>query len=276
VTVALNLGGIIRLTYTVKNDAGQATNPSTVTLTIIQPDGTTATPAVTLPPVATGLLIVDFIPTQAGLHSAHWATANPTTAEDDMFVAEAPARLLVSVDDAVDHLKARDVITSDADREQLQWLCLVVSEAVEGDLSRTIVRRTITETHSGGGSLLRLRQTPVLSVTSVTVSGVLLANTGYVLDTDLGILYAGSTSTASTFAAGLRNVVVVYVVGIANPPKSARLVALTALQSLWQQSQQAPHRLLDEQAEFAVTSAVAGLPDPLRNAYESLRAVGVA
>jgi hypothetical protein len=34
--------------------------------------------------------------------------------------------------------------------------------------------------------------------------------------------------------------------------------------------------MLDEQAEFAVSSAVAGLPDPLRNAYESLRAVGVA
>jgi hypothetical protein len=49
--VALNLGGIIRLTYTVKDATGAAVNPSTATLTITQPDGTVAAgTTISLPP----------------------------------------------------------------------------------------------------------------------------------------------------------------------------------------------------------------------------------
>src|SRR5215218_11088411 len=105
--MALNLGGVIRLTYTVKNDTGVLTNPSTSVLTITQPDGTFATPSITNP--STGLLRADFAPAQAGLHSAHWATTGPTTAEDDVFVAERPASLLISVDEAVEQLSAAGV-----------------------------------------------------------------------------------------------------------------------------------------------------------------------
>jgi hypothetical protein len=77
-------------------------------------------------------------------------------------------------------------------------------------------------------------------------------------------------------ATGRQNITVTYVVGFLNPPPVARMVALTCLQSMWQESQQASHPLLDESAEFAVSNAVAGLPGPLRQAYDSLRTVGVA
>ena len=144
--MALNLGGTIRLTYNVKNSAGVLVNPTTATLTITQPDGTIASPTVTLPPSVTGVLVVDFTPTQSGLHSAHWATTLPGTSDDDVFTAEAAGTMLVSVDEAVARLRAAGVITSDADREQLQWLCMVASDAVDRDVNRALTRRTVVET----------------------------------------------------------------------------------------------------------------------------------
>ena len=273
--MALNLGGIIRLTYAVKNDAQVLINPSTATLTITQPDGTTISPSVTLPPAVTGQLVVDVTPTQAGLHSVHWATTVPTTAEDDVFVAERAASLLVSVDEAVAHLRAAGIITSDADREQLQWLCLVASDAVERDLGRKLIRRTVVETYDGDVSGIILRSTPVISITSVTESGTLLTSSDYVLNGHTGILYRGTTLSGLSWASGRQNIVVTYVVGYAEPPRVARDVALATVQELWQSSQQAGHPLLDETTGFPV-SPVVMVPDPLKRAYRRLQAHGVA
>jgi hypothetical protein len=275
--VAHNQGGIIRLTYTVKNDLGVLTNPLTATLAITQPDGTLAAGTiVTLPPAVTGQLVYDFPYSQAGLHSVHWSTTVPTTAEDDVFIAERPAALLVSVDEAVAHLRAAGVLTSDADREQLQWLCLVASDAVERDLGRVITRRTVTETYDGGRWKINLRSTPVISITTVTESGTALAAGDYVVNTSTGQLARGSTLSPSWFASGWQNIVVTYVAGYADPPKIVRKVALNGVQRMWQESQVASHPLLDEAGELAVAVAAGALTPLELGAYNSLRAVGIA
>jgi hypothetical protein len=274
--VALNLGGVIRLTYDVRDAASALTNPTTATLTITQPDGTVAAgTTVTLPPSVTGKLVFDFTPTQAGLHSAHWATTVPTTAEDDVFLAERPTSLLVSVDEAVGHLRAAGVITSDSDREQLQWLCLVATSAVEDDLGRVVIRRTITETHDGGGSVILLRKRPVISIASVNESGVSLSAANYVPDLTHGLLRRGSAYALQTFSVGSQNVTISYVAGYADPPRPVREVALATVQALWQETQQASHPLLDESGEPPpISPAIGGLPRPLQEAYESLRVRG--
>jgi hypothetical protein len=276
--VALNLGGIIRLTYAVKNDLGVLVNPTTATLTIIQPDGTTAAgTTVTLPPAVTGNLVYDFTTTQAGLHSVHWATTVPSTAEDDLFIAERPASMLVSVDEAVAHLRASGVLTSDSDREQLQWLCSAATDAVERDLGRVFTRRTFTEVYDGGDVAIVLRQSPVISITSVTDSAVGLSAADYTLDPATGILYRGSTSSYWTrFTTGRQSVTVTYVAGYTDPPRVARMVALSIVQSMWQTSQQASHPLLEESADLAIFSAAGSLNSYLQRAYDSLRAPAVA
>lgn len=274
--MALNLGGVIRLTYTVKDDTGALTNPSTRVLTIIQPDGTTATPTITNP--STGLLRADFTPAQAGLHSVHWVTTGPTTAEDDVFVAERPASLLISVDEAVEQLSAAGVITSDADRETLQQLCLDASEAIERDLGRALVRRTVVETYDGVLGAIVLRSSPVSSITSVSESGTSLTSTDYSLDSR-GMLRRGQYGTSTWDTSRYQNIVVTYVVGFADPPRVARRVARLLVQSLWQESQQASHPLLDESAALAgeaLPGALAGLHPTLRDSYSKLRRHGVA
>jgi hypothetical protein len=272
--VALNLGGVIRLTYAVKNDVGAAANPSSATLTITQPDGTVAAgTTITLPPSATGSLVYDFTPIQAGLHSVHWSTTVPTTAEDDVFTAAPPGSMMVSVDEAVNHLNASGVITSDADRETLQWLCFVATDAVERDLGRVIVRRTVTETYNGGNNAIILQSTPVVSITTVVDSGATLSALDYVLDGS--ILYRGTTSYSSYFTRGRMSVVVTYVAGYSNPPPVCRQAALTLIQSLWQTSQTAFHPGLDETSfESFAGPALAGLSQI--PGYDSMRAVGIA
>src|SRR5215207_2302540 len=202
--------------YAVKDANGALTNPATATLVITQPDGVVApSTTITLPPATTGQLIYDFTPTQVGRHDVDWTTTGPTTSEDDVFYVEQPGRLLISVDDAVAHLRAGGVITSDADREQLQHLCLVASDAVERDLGRTLTRRAVVETYDGGSNVLILRSTPVISITSLTVGGV--ATTSYTVDA-----YGFLRPTYGWFTSGYQNVVVVYAAGYPNPPYVTR------------------------------------------------------
>lgn len=275
--MALNLGGVIRLTCAVKNDLGVLTNPGAATIAITQPDGVIVTPVVTLPPVVTGQLVVDFAPTQAGLHSVDWTTTAPIVSEDDEFTVERPAALLVSVDEAVAHLNAAGVITTDAQREQLQWLCIVATDLVERDLSRVFVRRTIVETYDGGWGQIQLRSTPAISITTVVESGTTLTGTDYLLDTRRGVLHRGTSLSRLTWASALQNVVITYVAGYANPPPTVRKAALNVVQAMWQTSQQAAHPLVNE--EFAATlplGAFEGLTPMEMRAYERLRAHGVA
>lgn len=277
-TVALNLGGIIRLTYAVKNDLGALVNPTTATLTITQPDGTVAAgTTVTLPPSVTGNLVYDFTTTQAGLHSVHWSTTVPSTAEDDIFVVERPASMLISVDEAVSHLNAAGVLTTDANREQLQWLCIAATDAVERDLGRALTRRTFTDVYNGGEPAIVLRQSPVISITSVTESLVALSALDYTLDAASGILYRGSTSSYwQRWTTGRNSVSVTYVAGYTDPPRAARMVALSIVQSMWQTSQQAPHPFSEEDVDLSVFSAAGSMNSYLQRAYDSLRAPAIA
>jgi len=268
--VTINVGGIVRLTYAVKDDTGAVINPTTRTLTITQPDGTTAPGVVVPAPTTTGQLVYDFAPTQAGLHSVLWATTGPMTSDADVFTVEALGAQLVSVDEAVAHLRAAGTITSTPDREQMQWLCLVATEAVEGDLDRYLVRRTVTATGSTSGAISL--KGPVLAVTSVSVNG------GAAINPTLYSLAGGRLSSTHRWGGLPGTVTVTYEAGYPNPPRVTRLVALGTVQALWQTSQVAFHPGLDEGVDVGsdVAASVAGLPDALRSAYESLRSYAIA
>jgi hypothetical protein len=277
--MALNLGNPIRLTYAVKNDLTVLTNPASATLTITQPDGTLAAGIVVdITPDVVGQLVYDFTPVQSGLHSVHWATTGPTTAEDDTFVAEAPGRLLVSVDEAVAHLRSQQVTTSDADREQLQWLCLAATDAVEKDLGLILVRRAFTVTFDGGRYDLNLPAPPraadggSITIATVTENGTALTAADYVLRKQGWRLSRSTTTWRSVWAAGVENISVTGTAGCANPPPCVRFAALGEIQGAWQSSQQSFHAALEDfNPEQALARAVPGISGAMWKAYQSLR-----
>ena len=267
-----DIGETIRFKSDVTDSTGTLVNPLTQVLTVTLPDGTTATP--TVQTTGTGKFYVDYLPTQAGRFVGTWMfgfTGGNTTSYVETFDVGAS---IVTVDEAVAHLRANGIITSADDLEQLQWLCLVATDAVERDLGIVIARRTIVERHDGGSWSIILRKGPVISITGVTQFGTAITDFGV---DDYGILYRGSTYYSTyPFTWGRQNIVVTYVAGYTDPPRIVRKVALNAVQGMWQESQQAAHPALADFAPDAVFAAAGALTRIEQAAYESLRSVAVA
>lgn len=267
----MDLGDTLPFRADVYNqDGGTLTNAQTATLTVNLPDGTTATPAVPAPS-STGKYAVDYPTSTAspqGRYVGQWLftfAGGATTSYVETFDVGSS---LVTLDEALDHLRANDVIVAEADQEKLHWLCLVATEAVELDLRRTIMPRTLTESFNGGYPLICLRL-PVLSVTSVVEDGVAAAD--FLVDSDAGLLY--KDNLRSLWSWGLQNVTVTYRAGYNSPPRVVRKVALNAIQGMWQTSQQAPHPALAEFNDVDLQNATATLTPLEQAAYNSLRVV---
>lgn len=252
-------GETFQYRWTVTDASGVAVDAGTVTAAIRLPDNTTASPSVTH--AGTGLYDIDYTTSQVGRHalsgSATGGALGSTTAIfDDVFNVENPGRFIVGFDDARTALRGTATITTVADREQLRWLCLVASDVVEDYLDRVITRQTFVETYNGRGyAPIILRHAPVLSITTVTENGTTLSATDYIYDDSEHALYRGSSGYAAWSASSRQNVVVTYVCGVAAPSPSVRQFALEIISTLWQESQQAPHPILDQGVLLAPAQA---------------------
>lgn len=205
-----DLGDTVRLTADCRDAAGTLTNATTVALTITLPDGTTTAPSVTNPPAQTGKYLVDYVTTQSGRHTARWLFTTPTAAFTDAFdVAPATTGEIIGLAEAKEHLKisANDT-TYD---ERLRGLIASVTGVVE-DIVGPVVRRTVTEVHGGGRTTIWLNEPPVISIASVTESGVAVPASGYSLNSG-GRLRRVSGYTPLTWQWGIDNITVVDVVG---------------------------------------------------------------
>lgn len=160
---------------------------------------------------------------------------------------------LLTVDEAKQTLSFVDsVVTHD---EEVERFITAVSLRID-DLCGPVVYRTITdEVHDGGSESIRLYETPVASVVTLTeyLSGtgtVLTAETnlvsqsnGYLLDkvsTHFAVVYRRSGGYDSTFQRGRRNVAVTYQAGrfpdTASVSAKFKLAAALTLQHMWRPS----------------------------------------
>lgn len=257
-------------------DGGVLTDAASVTLTVSLPDGTTATPTITNP--STGKYAADYQTTSAspaGRYVGSWLLTYSGGATAPYVETFDVGPSLVTEDEALAHLRAAGVISEYDDLDQLYWLCLVATDAVERDLDRILVKRSVTESFDGGRGTILLDSTPVVSITTVVEDDVTLtADSDYVVHAKHGILYRGSSTSRWCWSDGIQNVTVTYVAGYNNPPSVARKVCLNAVQGMWQTSQQAPHEFLD--AEVAVATASGALTQLERQSYNSLRSPELA
>jgi hypothetical protein len=272
-------GQTYRYRQTVSDSNGNPANAGTVVVTITLPDLSTTAPAVVNS--STGVYDIAYTTSQVGLHNLKGSATggvlgSETDVWEDAFTVEEPKRIFIGLDEASNHLRAGGIITTDADREQLRWLCEVASEAVENELNRIIAKRTFVETYDGGYDSIRLRSTPVVSITTVTESGTTIAGTGYLLDKSTGMLYRGTSTSLQSWAWGRQNIVVTYIAGYTNPPRTVRLFALNIVQELWQETQQAPHPFLDQEIEAATSAAFSSLPMGQKRWLRGLKSFGTA
>lgn len=225
----IDLGAVYQVAVDVSDAAGVPTNPADATLTIILPDGSTASPAVPAP-TATGQVRVDYVTEQAGRHVWRLATSGPTTAYADVFdVQPAMATGIASLADARAQLGLRPDETGDDD--ELRSFIGAATGAVERALGRVVVRRTIVERQRVGRTAeVLLRQVPVLSLTSaVAADGSTTWDTaGLRVDGDTGLL----TVTSGEQLAGA--VDFTYQAGETIIPDDYRLAGLIIIQHLWE------------------------------------------
>lgn len=270
----LDIGDPAPLTVRIYTDdePPQLIDTTTVNVIVTLPDGTTSA-VLPMTRASLGVYEYDFPTTMPGLHQ--WAATATGAVEgvfEDAFTVTAGGRSLVSVDEAVEHLRGAGVITKPADRERLRWLCQVATDAVERDLGRILVPREFTEVLDGGRHALVLTHTPVLEVLSVDEDGVTVPGTGYW--TRYGLLYRGTLGARGCWSHA--GVTVTYRAGDLIPPPVTRKVALNGVQRMWQASAQV-HPDIEAMNSYGAVFAAAGSLTPLEmGAYQSLRQVGIA
>jgi hypothetical protein len=221
-------GAGVRLDTTVKDDAGAPVTPTTISLSILLPDGSIGGPF--SPTVdGAGIYHYDFGPAQAGRHVARWVTTGPVGAKETPFeVAAIWAEAgIISLDDAKHELNIDADDTSD-DVEILDKLRSVT--AVCEDRVGALVRTVHVEAHRGGNAYV-LAHPPVLSVTSVTSIGSGAA----ALDV-AGLHVDGQTGIVRSKGGGPLpgDVDVSYVAGRTSIPSNVDQAARILLQHLWE------------------------------------------
>jgi uncharacterized phiE125 gp8 family phage protein len=196
------VGDSVPLSFLVVN-AQQTLVDATVVLTVDQPDGTPATPAVVQGDV--GRYSAVFVPTQPGRHVVRWAaTGAYAAAQVDVLnvAAAADSVALISLLEAKEHLNM-DLERRDDD-DELRGFITAASRVVERYTKQVIARRTVVEDGTPDRTGMVVLQTaPILSVTSATSLDGATTYTATVLDAANGIVSVPAWETVRfTLVAG--------------------------------------------------------------------------
>lgn len=234
-----DLGDLYPITVLVRDEDGTLTDTTSVSVAITLPTGSAApgSPFVASR-VSVGRYELDYETTTAGLHS--W-TATATGAIEgvfsDTFTVVSTSNVgIVSLEDARGALRIG--ASNTAEDEFIRDAILDVSDLCEAYTGQVWRRTAVTaELADGGGEFIQLRKTPVVSITSVTESGVTVAASGYVLDTVNGWLWRGTAQSGRIWAYGRQSVSVSYVAGPADGvvPRRIRRGALNFIRHMWEE-----------------------------------------
>lgn len=228
--MSVDLGGVVPLSITIKDINGALADAGAVSLVVTLPDGTSSG-TLTSTHGTVGNYYYDYTAPQAGRYVVVWtATGSNAGVFTDIFHVRDPADLpVVSLSQVRGYLNipATDT-TTDSD---LQFFSDIATDVCEG--YRPLRRMTVTQTMDGGGTALRLFQTPVVSVSTVVENGVTLTGSQYVVDKSSGLIYKGTTSAQNAWATGVGNVSVTYVAGYSNIPAAGQAAVLEQIRHLW-------------------------------------------
>lgn len=205
-------------------------NPQTVGLTISLDGTTVLTPTITNPPATTGTFSFNYPTTTPGRYVGRWlfgfSGGNTATHVETFNVESADPGYMISLQEAKKHLNIFD--TSDDD-EIASWISGItrVIEFYTG----ACVPRTVVE-YQPAGSVIRLNQRPVLSVTSITPylgAGQSYGPSQYKVTEDGAVrLLSGA------WFGGYNDLEVTYVVGRRPIPANLTQAAKIILSHLWE------------------------------------------
>ena len=271
---AYSVGDLIPFAIQIYDASNTLANAGTVTLTVLQPDGTTAGPF-TVSPTITGSYQYLFVSTQAGRHLGEWsATGSNAGGEPQAFYVQ-PVAPLITVGEIRSHLSIQ---TTNDDDELASFISASIP-ILEG-ICGPIYPRVITgESHDGGQVHLFTDFAPIISVSSLTEMvgytqftltnqniGSATDNYGYTVDDarEGRITRRGVGSVAIPFGFGVHagtntirgSVLITYTAGRANPSENVRLAAKELIRYLWRQVHGNPQSFTDGYVSAAATTGV--------------------
>lgn len=186
--MSFDLGDPVPLRFLITDPNGNLANAGTVTLTITQPDNTSAGPYA-LAPSALGTYDYDYLPSQVGRHLARCVAtgANASTYSDAFDVAPADPGDLISLADIKTHLK----ITKPGDDEVLRGFLAATTTLIEDEVGPVLLR-TVTKVRPLAATIV-LPDAPVVSLMSVIATSYSMVGTNdvtpyYLLDAPAGLL----------------------------------------------------------------------------------------
>ncbi len=135
---------------------------------------------------------------------------------------------LLTLSDAKAYLNIPAATTTD-DTELSRFLAVVEDAATAYFGAPVSTGSLVTESYNGGWTTLVLRQVPVLTVSTITVSGTAMATTSIAIDTSAGVVH----SLAGPQGSDPVDTTVVYQTGYASVPDDIVQGALEFLRHLW-------------------------------------------
>jgi hypothetical protein len=171
-------------------------------------------------------------------------------------------------------VKAYLKTVSTSDEDSVQAAITAASRFIVEIVDRPIKAATSTRTVSGtGGTMVYLPNTPVISVTSVTVDGAAIpaatpggSDLGWVLDRQLVVL------RGYTFTKGTQNVRVVYESGYTAVPQHIEHVT-KKLVGLWYKERDRLGQASKSQEGVSITYSVEALPEDVKLLLEHIKGV---
>ena len=220
-----DLGDQVPLAVTVKDATGALADAGAMGIVVTAPDGSTSSPVIAHP--STGNYTATYVPTQLGQHRVTWtATGANASAFADAFSIDGAAGIV-----SLQAVRAHLGIVQTGTDERLRDHLLLASEMVESYTGRTYRQQTVTELHDGGGTVLRLRVLPVISVTSISEFGGAVAS--FVLNPVAGTLSRGTKYGGYFWLPGIQNISITYVAGGVSVSFRVRQATLELVRHLW-------------------------------------------
>lgn len=223
----IEVGAVFRASVPVRDSSGQPATPGSAAVSVMLPDMTTTSATAT---PDDGVVRVEFVTTEPGLHRWRLETTDPITVHSDAFVVvDTTWPAFVGLAQVKRHLNMPPDDTTDDD--ELRGFILSASAVVE-DIVGVVAARTITETLSGGEQHLALDRSPVMRIETVTVDGAVV-DPGEYAASPAGLLVRRS----GRWPQGFHNITVTYVAGRSMVPANLVDATLELIRVNWRPQQ---------------------------------------
>ena len=272
--LSYDLGDVVPLAVAVTDATGVAANAGAVSVTIVQPDGTSLGPFTPTNPT-TGSYTYSFTPTQTGHHTYRFqATGTNASNYPGAFIVLPSVSPIVTLDEIKAHLS---LVGSSDDAELAAFIASAIP-VVESIVGLVVPRTIVGATHNAGSVQIMTNYRPIISVQSITemVGGIsqqtltlqpvggATDNYGYSIDSYAHglITRRGSGSLAYNFGligqpgSGVGSVLISYTAGRNNPPENIRFMVKELVKYTWRQVKGGGATFQDGGFSTAATSGI--------------------